>query len=440
MKNFLSLCAALLCAGMFGCAKSGTETAYVRIVPAFGTRVSGLHFDTGDRIGLTVARTSGVYAENQMMTYDGEAFAGDLLWYSELQEAATLTAYYPYLSSGEPAEFSVAADQRDGCAASDLLGAVKRDVLPGTAPVSMLFYHLMAQLTVVIDNNSSTHVTGVTLGGFIPTAEVDFEALAATAKSGVAAANIEAFEAEAGLSYRAILVPQSAALTVTVTAADGLPRTKTLSAVELSGGRRYSLAVDVSDEELALKLSGEISDWVDGGPIGGSSGDSEGATLDYGGVAYRTVKIGDRVWMADNLRYMPADCQLGDGVWNPAAGESAVEEQGLLYDRAAALGGAVRSATGEVVRGICPEGWHVPDEAELTQLVEASCGAEFFVCAGYWISSTGKYSTGTRGALLGATLAESESVGLGYESPLCTPALKSYPADYGLSLRCVKDL
>lgn len=440
MNNFLSVLTALLCVGMCSCTRNATESAYVRIVPAFGTRVSGLHFDTGDCIGLTVSRASGIHADNRMMTYDGEAFAGDLLWYSELQEAATLTAYYPYSSSGQPEEFSVATDQRTGCAASDLLGAVKRDVLPGSAPVSMLFYHLMAQLTVVINNNSSTQVTGVTLGGLVPTAEVDFEALSVTAKSGVAAANIEAFEAEAGLSYRAILVPQSAALTVTVTAADGLPRTKTISTVELSSGRRYSLSVDVSDEELGLELSGEISDWADGGQIGGSSGDDDAARLDYGGQSYRTTKIGERVWMAENLRFMPAGCQLGDGVWYPSAGESAVEQQGLLYDWSTALGGAERSEAGEVVRGICPEGWHIPDEAELTQLVEASCGAEFFVCAGYWISSTSKYSTGTRGALLGATLSESEFVGLSYESPLCTPVLKSYPVDFGLSLRCVKDL
>ena len=442
MKGFLSVVAALAVVGMCGCAKNKPAAAYVRIVPAAGTRVAGLHFEEGDHIGLTVVRTSGAYVENRKMTYDGTAFAGDLLWYPETQETATLTACYPYSSSGIPEEFSVEADQRSGCQTSDLLGAVKGDVLPGAAPVSMLFYHLMAQLTIVIDNTSAASVTGVTLSGFVPTAEVDFETLTAAAKSGVAAADMEAFEVEAGLSYRVIVVPQRADLTVTVALSDGSTRTKTISGAELSGGRRYDLSVDVADEDLDLALSGEISDWVEGGEIGssGGSGDDDTSTLDYEGATYRTVKIGGRVWMADNLRYLPAGSQLGSGVWNPAAGQSAVAQQGLLYDIATALGGAGRAATSGVVRGICPAGWHIPDETELSQLVAASCGAEFFVCAGYWISLTGKYSSGTRGALLGATLAEAESVCLSYESPSCTPTLKSYPAEYGLSLRCIKDL
>ena len=446
MKRLLSVVAAALAAvGLWGCAKNEPTPAYVRIVPTSGTRVAGLHFEEGDLIGLTVMRASGTYVENRKMTYDGTAFAGDLLWYPETQETATLTACYLYSSSGLPEEFSVEADQRGGCQTSDLLGAVKRDVLPGSAPVNMLFYHLLAQLTVVIDNTSAASVTGVVLSGFVPTAEVDFGTLTAVAKSGEAAADIEAFEVEAGLSYRAIVVPQRADLTVTVALSDGSTRTKTIAGAELSGGRSYDLSVDVADKNLDLVLSCEIRDWAEGGEIGGSggsgdSGDDDASTLDYAGATYRIAKIGDRVWMADNLRYMPAGSQLGSGVWTPVAGQDAVAQQGLLYDRATALGGAGRAAAGDVVRGICPEGWHIPDDEELSQLVAASCGAEFFVCAGYWISSMGKYSTGTRGALLGTTLAETESVCLSYESPACIPTLKSYPAEYGLSLRCIKDL
>ena len=452
MKGFLSVAAFLAAVGICGCAKNEPTAAYVRIVPAAGTRVAGLHFEADDCIGLTVAKTAGVYVENRKMTYDGTAFAGDLKWYSETQETATLTACYPYAAAGLPTEFSVAADQRDGYSSSDLLGAVKRDVLPGTAPVSMLFYHLLAQLTVIIDNTSATSVTGVALSGFVPTAKVDFETLTAVAQSGVAPADMEAFEFEAGLSYRVIVVPQRADLTVTITLSDGSTRTKTIAGAELSGSRRYDLAVDVTDERLALTLSGEICDWTEGGEIGdsgspdnpgnsgGDDGDDDTTQLDYAGETYRTVKIGDKVWMADNLRYLPAGSQLGSGVWNPAAGQSAVAQQGLLYDIATALGGAGRAATGSIVRGICPAGWHIPDETELSLLVAASCGAEFFVCAGYWISLTGQYSSETRGALLSTTLAESNPVCLSYESPSYTPILKSFPAEYGLSLRCVKDL
>ncbi|MFQ7502176.1 MAG: hypothetical protein ACLRMJ_01860 [Alistipes finegoldii] len=54
-----------------GCA-SPKGTLCVKIAPAIRTRVTGLHFDTGDRIGLTISRKC-PYAENVPMTYDGTA-------------------------------------------------------------------------------------------------------------------------------------------------------------------------------------------------------------------------------------------------------------------------------------------------------------------------------------------------------------------------------
>ena len=73
----------------------------------------------------------------------------------------------------------------------------------------MLFYHVMSQLTIVLTNNSDAPVTGVTVGGLVPTAVVDFTVPSAAAKSGAAAADVEAFEVTADAAYRAILVPVS---------------------------------------------------------------------------------------------------------------------------------------------------------------------------------------------------------------------------------------
>lgn len=61
----------------------------------------------------------------------------------------------------------------------------------------MLFYHVMSQLTIVLTNNSDAPVTGVTVGGLVPTAVVDFTVPSAAAKSGAAAADVEAFEVTA---------------------------------------------------------------------------------------------------------------------------------------------------------------------------------------------------------------------------------------------------
>lgn len=211
MKKQLLLSAALAASLSVapGCAEKQDAVSGITITPAIKTRVTELHFDTGDCIGLTVTKGGEDYVHNQPMTFDGSVFTGSgLLWYNDLNEKSTLTAYYPYSASGVPAEFSVANDQTGGNASSDLLGAVKKDVTPGSAAVGMLFYHLMSQLTIVITNNSDAAVSGVVVSGFVPTASVDLTVPAATAKTGAATAEIKAREVTANASYRVILVPQ----------------------------------------------------------------------------------------------------------------------------------------------------------------------------------------------------------------------------------------
>lgn len=107
--------------------------------------------------------------------------------------------------------------------------------------------------------------------------------------------------------------------------------------------------------------------------------------LVYGGVTYNLVTLADgNTWMAENLRYVPegktvsSDYVADAGVWYPAGADkvadpSLVESKGLLYDCATAFG--VDAITEENAfsfegkQGICPDGWHIPTNAELTGLV-----------------------------------------------------------------------
>ena len=429
-----------------GCAESEKGTLCVKIAPAIRTRVTGLHFDTGDRIGLTISKGSAPYAENVPMTYDGTAFtASGLSWYNDLNEKSVLTAYYPYAEGGRPDEFTVSSDQTQGNGSSDLLAAVKTDVTPVSAPVGMIFYHVMSQLTIVISNSSSAAVTGVSVGGLVPTAEIDYSAPKAAAKSGVAAAEVKACEVKSGATYRAILVPQQAALTVTVTTDDGRSHTKTLSSAQLESGRRYDMSVLVTNEEIQISLSGDIGDWEDGGSLDGSGsgdgGDDDSQTLSYGGVTYRTTTVGETVWMAENLRYVPDEALLTKGIWYPDGNEDAeyVREHGMLYSFTAALGGA-QAVSGAPVRGICPAGWHVPYIDELQTLAAGpDCG---FTLAGMWNSVSNNYvSSAKSGYLMSATTDDggsSYSVLLFYASG-GNPAISPQTAANGVSLRCVKD-
>ena len=443
MRKILFMALAVLIAA--GCAESEKGTLCVKIAPAIRTRVTGLHFDTGDRIGLTISKGSAPYAENVPMTYDGTAFtASGLSWYNDLNEKSVLTAYYPYAEGGRPDEFTVSSDQTQGNGPSDLLAAVKTDVTPVSAPVGMVFYHVMSQLTIVVSNSSSAAVTGVSVGGLVPTAEIDYSMPKAAAKSGVAAAEVKACEVKPGATYRVILAPQQAALTVTVTTDDGRSHTKTLSSAQLESGRRYDMSVLVTNEEIQISLSGDIGDWEDGGSLDGSGGGDDGddsQTLSYGGVTYRTRTVGETVWMAENLRYVPDEALLTKGIWYPDGNEDAeyVREHGMLYSFTVALGGA-QVVSGAPVRGICPEGWHVPYIDELQTLaVGPDCG---FTLAGMWNSVSKNYvSSAKSGYLMSAA---TDDGGSSYSALLFyasggNPAISPQTAANGVSLRCVKD-
>lgn len=301
-----------------------------------------------------------------------------------------------------------------------------------------------------MQNRSDRAVRQVAIDGFVPEASVDLAVPEATVRAGEAA-EVLAFAVTPNALYRTVLVPQRATLQVDVTLEDGTVASKSVPDAALEGGKRYDLSVVVEaapEPELEVTLSGEIVDWIDGGELG-TDGDGEGGgtpdggdgeTVVYAGETYSTVTIGGRVWMAENLRYLPSDAAFGDGVWNPEAGASAVAELGLLYDYATATGGAVPTSEGPL-RGICPPGWHIPDTDELKALAASGeLPAGFFTIAGFWNSSGfGSYGDASKGYLWGMGSSEAGR----RDCIACVtdgqPLVKSLPEAHGLSLRCVKD-
>ena len=110
------------------------------------------------------------------------------------------------------------------------------------------------------------------------------------------------------------------------------------------------------------------------------------AVKDIDGNKYDAVKIGNQVWMASNLRttryadgtaiplgetpsdtipyrYAPGMCK------NNEENMINVSAYGYLYNWSAVMHGTEFSdANPSGVQGICPAGWHVPSDAEWTQL------------------------------------------------------------------------
>lgn len=79
------------------------------------------------------------------------------------------------------------------------------------------------------------------------------------------------------------------------------------------------------------------------------------------GEQYRTVRIGNQLWMAENLRFY-------DTLWSPTLPDySEADELGRLYTYGAAMAGRDYIDSG-YNEGICPVGWHLPSMAEFDVL------------------------------------------------------------------------
>ena len=110
-----------------------------------------------------------------------------------------------------------------------------------------------------------------------------------------------------------------------------------------------------------------------------------------GGRTYKTTKIGNQVWMAENLAYLPAvSPPSSESTTSPyyyvygyegtsviaAKATSNYSTYGVLYNWPAAMAGAVSSNSNPSgVQGVCPSGWHLPSDAEWTELVDYLGGA-----------------------------------------------------------------
>lgn len=154
------------------------------------------------------------------------------------------------------------------------------------------------------------------------------------------------------------------------------------------------------------------------------------SVTDICGNTYKTVKIGNQIWMAENLACTKYDTESelaggviaeGDGKgsgYQPYYVDSRIKEKwtdggkfagnitdeqikklGLLYNWAAAMGYATaeeawnKTGTYDGNRqGICPNGWHIPSTSEfysLKKFIDNQYGSGFSVAGKYLKSTTG---------------------------------------------------
>jgi uncharacterized protein (TIGR02145 family) len=111
---------------------------------------------------------------------------------------------------------------------------------------------------------------------------------------------------------------------------------------------------------------------------------NNGFTDSRDGNHYDAVKIGNQIWMATNLMYLPSVVGLATGsqttpyyyvydydgtVVADAKATANYTTYGVLYNWPAAMNGQSSSnANPSGVQGVCPAGWHLPSDAEWTEL------------------------------------------------------------------------
>jgi uncharacterized protein (TIGR02145 family) len=186
------------------------------------------------------------------------------------------------------------------------------------------------------------------------------------------------------------------------------------------------------------------------------------------GNTYKTVKIGEQIWMAENLKYLPSvDAPTTGSYTEPhyyvydyegnnveeAKATDTYKTYGVLYNWKAAL-------------SACPEGWHLPTNSEWEQLIEFLGGET--VAGGklkstdsiYWnIPNEGATNESGFNALPGgyreysgvfsylnsygfwysATEYSSDYAWNRYLDSNNSNAFKYYSKENGFSVRCIKD-
>jgi uncharacterized protein (TIGR02145 family) len=198
------------------------------------------------------------------------------------------------------------------------------------------------------------------------------------------------------------------------------------------------------------------------------------------GEHYKWVRIGRQVWMAENLAYLPSVAGPTTGSQtkpyyyvfgykrtklNTAKSHTNYTTYGVLYNWPAAMNGAESSKTNPSgVQGVCPDGWHLPSDAEweeLTNFIGSNPSSKLKAQSG-WQATSNRNCTDNYGfsAIPGGTRSRDgtfQSISLygywwgstdystedarGFQMSWDNQSVVVFSPDkgYGFSVRCVRD-
>lgn len=184
---------------------------------------------------------------------------------------------------------------------------------------------------------------------------------------------------------------------------------------------------------------------------------------DIDGNSYGIVRIGEQLWMRENLRVLHAPDSAAIKGYAYNNDTSFAKVYGLLYTWNTAMNGSVK----EGARGICPDGWHIPSDEEFKVLemylgmtraeadmvntwrgVNVGTKLKAGGQSGYNAQLAGRRSTEGFYSLMGRAeyVWTSTSYGTKEAWRRCLDLYSNdvgrwntFPQSYGFSVRCVKD-
>jgi|LSQX01.3.fsa_nt_gb uncharacterized protein (TIGR02145 family) len=154
------------------------------------------------------------------------------------------------------------------------------------------------------------------------------------------------------------------------------------------------------------------------------------------GKSYKTVKIGNQVWMAENLNY-----KTSSGSWCYYGKSTNCDKYARLYNW-------------ETAKSVCPSGWHLPSQKEFKILLNNYGGegkeayiklrkngvSGFEALDGGWCDSYGYSGLNETGDFISSSISEGNYVyRLYFTNSDNTVQLFNSSKNFGYSVRCIKD-